>query len=311
MISLDSVTKRFEQFVALDNLSLEIPDGCAYGMLGSNGAGKSTILRLLSGIYRQESGTVCIDGQEVYDNVAVKSRVIFINDETIQWNGYTLDEMKAYYKLFYDRFDNDKFEKLWSSIKLPRNRKLSTFSKGMKRQAAIICGISSRPDYLLLDEAFDGIDPMMRIIVKQILIDAMVDGDEMERRMTVVMSSHNLREVDEFCDKAGLLHKGKLLFNRDLDNIKGNINKVQTAFDGIEINTKEQWDAYFPTLPALSLEKQGSIIYAIVRGAKEQIETEIAVQNPKLSDIIPLSLEEIFIYEMKGQGYEFSGIDTN
>lgn len=296
MIKLQNVTKRFDEAVALDEVSLEIPRGTAYGLLGSNGAGKSTILRLLSGIYRAEGGVVAIDGEPVYDNPRVKSRVFFINDETVQWNNYTLTEMKHYYKTFYRGFSEERFQSLWGILKLPLDKKLSTFSKGMKRQAVVICAIACQPDYLLLDEAFDGLDPTMRIIVKKMLVDAMLDSD-----MTAVISSHNLKEIDEFCDKAGLLHKGHIVFNRDLDSLKGNIQKIQTAFDAPR--GKED----FPELDILHYSRSGSVVYIIARGEQDELREKLTAHSPKLLDMIPLTLEEIFIYEMEGLGYEYTG----
>jgi ABC-2 type transport system ATP-binding protein len=296
MIQLKNVVKTFDSFTALDDVSLEIPKGMAYGLLGSNGAGKSTILRLLAGIYLQESGEVAIDGEKVYENPAIKEKVIFINDETIQWNACTIKEMKEYFKLFYSKFSDDKFNALWEILKLPENKKLSTFSKGMRRQAIVMCGIACQPDYLLLDEAFDGLDPTMRIIVKKMLFDAMLDNE-----MTAVISSHNLKEIDEFCDKAGLLHKGKLVFNRDLDSLKGNVHKIQTAFD------REYSKEDFSDIELLHFDKQGSVVYLIAKGETAEVSAILAKKNPKLLDIVPLTLEEIFIYEMEVLGYEYTG----
>ena len=212
MIELKGVSKRFDSFTALDNVDLTIETGTAFGLLGSNGAGKSTILRLLSGIYKQEGGEVLIDGSEVYSRPEVKERVFFINDETVQFGGYTLKSLKNFYKGFYPNFSEEIFEKLRETIKLPLDKKIDTFSKGMKRQAIVIIALACRTDYLLLDEAFDGLDPTMRIIVKRMLVDAMLD-----RKLTTVISSHNLKEINEVCDSVALIHHGKVLFSRDLD----------------------------------------------------------------------------------------------
>ncbi|MBQ7784365.1 MAG: ABC transporter ATP-binding protein, partial [Oscillospiraceae bacterium] len=225
MIKLTGVTKKFGDFTALDNVDLYIPKGTSFGLLGSNGAGKSTILRLLTGVYQKDSGSVTIDGQEVFDNVDIKSKVFFINDETVQFGNFTLNELKNYYKGFYPNFSEEIFEELRNTVKLPTDKRIDRFSKGMKRQAIVITGLACQTDYLLLDEAFDGLDPTMRIIVKRMLVDAMLD-----RKLTTVISSHNLKEINEVCDSVALLHQGKMLFNRDLDTIKGNIHKVQAAF---------------------------------------------------------------------------------
>lgn len=297
MIEVKNAVMRFEDKNALDGISLTIPEGCAYGLLGSNGAGKSTLLRALSGINRLTGGEVLIDGQEVYDNGPVKERVFFINDETVQFNSMTLTDMKQYYKSFYSSFDEALWEKLHSALDLPLKKRLNTFSKGMKRQAAVICGIACRTPYLFLDEAFDGLDPTMRIIVKQMLIDAMMDTG-----LTVIFSSHNLGEIDEFCDRVGLLHNGKVVFDRELDSVKGSVFKIQTAFD--QPVTKEQISA--EGVDILHMEANGSVMHIIARGDREKIRAAVEKLSPKLYDEIPLSLEEIFVYEMEVLGYDSS-----
>ena len=205
MIELKNVSLSFGDIKALDDVSIAIPNGSAYGLLGSNGAGKSTILRLLTGIYKPTEGEVLIDGEAVYNNSKIKERVFFVNDETVQFNKMTVGDMSAYYKRFYPNFDAELFGRLLDTVKLPRDKRLMNFSKGMKRQAAVICGIACKTPYLFLDEAFDGLDPTMRNIVKKMLIDAMLDDN-----LTVIFSSHNLTEMDEFCDRVGLLHGGSL-----------------------------------------------------------------------------------------------------
>lgn len=298
MIEFNGVTKKFDDFTALDNVDLTIPKGTAFGLLGSNGAGKSTILRIISGIYRQESGTCTINGEKIYDNASVKQKVFFINDETIQFGKFTLYELKEFYKSFYPDFSEELFEKLRESVKLPIKKKIETFSKGMKRQAIVIIGLSCRTDFLLLDEAFDGLDPTMRIIVKHMLVDAMLD-----RNLTTVISSHNLKEINEVCDTVALLHQGKILFNRDLDSVKGNVHKIQTAF------SEEYEKENFSDLDLLHFEKSGSIVYLIVKGDIEEVKSKLSEKNPLVMDIIPLTLEEIFIYEMEGLGYDSNQID--
>ena len=295
MIEVKDAVMQFDGKNALDGISLTIPEGCAYGLLGSNGAGKSTLLRVLSGIYRLNSGEVKIDGNAVYDNAAMKERVFFINDETVQFNNMTLTEMKNYYKRFYSSFSDELWQKLYSTLNLPMKKRLNTFSKGMKRQAAVICGIACRTPYLFLDEAFDGLDPTMRIIVKQMLIDAMMDTG-----LTVIFSSHNLGEIDEFCDRVGLLHAGKVVFDRELDSVKGSVFKIQTAFDTPV--TKEQLSG----VDILHMETSGSVTHIIARGEREEVRAAVERVSPKLYDEVPLSLEEIFIYEMEVLGYDSS-----
>ena len=293
MIEINNISLSFDDNKILDNISLTIPDGRAFGLLGSNGAGKSTLLRLLSGIYRVQSGSIKIDGQEVFDNVKLKEQICFINDETIQFTNYTLSGLKNYYKRFYRSFSEERFQKLHSVLNLPLNKRLSTFSKGMKRQAIVICALSCCTKYIFLDEAFDGLDPTMRIIVKNMMIDAMLDNGA-----TVILSSHNLKEIEEFCDTAALLHDGKIVFCRELDTVMGNIRKVQTAF---EITPSKE---DFPEIEILHIETSGSVTNLIAKGSEEEIKAALEKHNPKFIDMVPLTLDEIFIYEMEVLGYD-------
>lgn len=303
MIELKNVTKAFKAHKALDNVDMTINKGSVYGLLGSNGAGKSTILRLLSGIYRQEGGEVLIEGKPVYDNVELKQRIFFINDETVQFTSYTLNDLKDLYKSYYPNFSEEIFEKLKTKINLPTNRKISTFSKGMKRQAIFIIALACNTDYLLLDEAFDGLDPTMRIIVRQMLVDAMI-----ERNLTVVISSHNLKEMNDLCDTVGLLHNGKIIFSSELDNLKGDIHKLQLAFsDNTQEITREQLEE--TGLEILHFEKNMSVYHIIVKGDIDTVKAAFAVKKPTIFDIVPLTLEEIFIYEMEALGYDYSDIN--
>lgn len=303
MIELKNVTKAFKAHKALDNVDMAINKGSVYGLLGSNGAGKSTILRLLSGIYRQEGGEVLIEGKPVYDNVELKQRIFFINDETVQFTSYTLNDLKDLYKSYYPNFSEEIFEKLKTKINLPTNRKISTFSKGMKRQAIFIIALACNTDYLLLDEAFDGLDPTMRIIVRQMLVDAMI-----ERNLTVVISSHNLKEMNDLCDTVGLLHNGKIIFSSELDNLKGDIHKLQLAFsDNTQEITREQLEE--TGLEILHFEKNMSVYHIIVKGDIDTVKAAFAVKKPTIFDIVPLTLEEIFIYEMEVLGYDYSDIN--
>jgi len=303
MIELKNVTKAFKAHKALNNVDMTINKGSVYGLLGSNGAGKSTILRLLSGIYRQEGGEVLIEGKPVYDNVELKQRIFFINDETVQFTSYTLNDLKDLYKSYYPNFSEEIFEKLKTKINLPTNRKISTFSKGMKRQAIFIIALACNTDYLLLDEAFDGLDPTMRIIVRQMLVDAMI-----ERNLTVVISSHNLKEMNDLCDTVGLLHNGKIIFSSELDNLKGDIHKLQLAFsDNTQEITREQLEE--TGLEILHFEKNMSVYHIIVKGDIDTVKAAFAVKKPNIFDIVPLTLEEIFIYEMEVLGYDYSDIN--
>ena len=293
MIKLTGTVKKFGDFTALDGADLMIPKGTAFGLLGSNGAGKSTILRLISGIYKADGGSVSIEGGEVFDNTELKRKVFFINDETVQFGSFTLKTLKDYYKGFYPNFSEKTFEELRNIVKLPEDKRIDRFSKGMKRQAVVITGLASGAEYLLLDEAFDGLDPTMRIIVKRMLVDAMLD-----RKLTTVISSHNLKEINEVCDSVALLHQGKILFNRDLDTIKGNIHKVQAAFPAEY--SREDFEKY----GILHYSRSKSVHYIIMKGSEEEIREKFKEKSPIVLDLIPLTLEEIFIYEMEGLGYD-------
>ncbi len=297
MIEIQNAALKFEAFSALDGVTLTVPEGSAYGLIGSNGAGKSTLLRLLSGVYKPSAGSVKIDGEEAYCTSSAKSKLFFVSDETAQFNSMTLKGMRDYYKRFYDNFSVELFDKLTGSVKLPHDKRLSGFSKGMKRQAAVICGVSCRTKYLFLDEVFDGLDPMMRKMIKGMIIDAMLDN-----KLTVVFSSHNLSEMDEFCDRAGLLHGGKMVFDKDIDSVKGEMTKISFATD-VPVTR----DA-FKDIEVINLETEGSVTQLTAKGDKNRIIAAAKALSPKFLDEIPLSLEEIFIYEMEVLGYDYSNL---
>ncbi|MBE6861092.1 MAG: ABC transporter ATP-binding protein [Ruminococcus sp.] len=304
MIELKNVTKTFDTFDAVNNVSLTINTGSVFGLLGSNGAGKSTILRLITGIYKQEAGDILIDGQNVYDNVDIKQRIFFINDETFQFASFTIEKLKNLYKSYYPNFSEEIFEKLRNKIKLPLNKKISTFSKGMKRQAIFIIALASGADYLMLDEAFDGLDPTMRVIVKHMLVDTMID-----RNLTVVISSHNLKEMNDLCDTIGLLHDGKIVLSSEIDNVKRDIHKLQLAFSSETPElTRESLEEM--GLEILHFEKNISVYHIIVKGDVDTVKAAFAVKKPTVFDIVPLTLEEIFIYELEVLGYDCNDINV-
>ncbi len=298
MIEFKNVTKRFGKDISLNQINLSIEEGTAFGLLGSNGAGKSTLLRLLCGIYKAEEGEVLIDETSVYDNILVKSDIFFINDETVQFQNLTVRELKKHYMIYYRNFSEEVFDRLMEVTKLPYDKKMSTFSKGMKRQAVFIIGLSCRTKYLLLDEAFDGLDPAMRIIVKRILVDEMLD-----RKLTLILSSHNLKEVNDICDHVALLHEGKLLFCKDLQSVYDGFHKIQVAF------SRDYSAEDFEGLSIIQSEKIGSVITMGVRGDVDEIKSYLSHFHPILLEEIPLTLEEIFIYEMEANGYDANSID--
>lgn len=297
MIKAVDLTKKFGTFEALKSLNCSIPEGCIYGMVGSNGAGKSTLLRLISGIYKPDGGSIEIDGKVVYDDPAVKSRMVFVPDDLYFLPRTNLIRMAKVYASVYKNFSYDRFRELVNTFKLSPTNNIGTFSKGMKRQAATILALSCRADYLLFDETFDGLDPVMRNLVKNLLY-----NDVLERNATAVITSHSLRELEDTCDQLSLLHKGGIVFESDISNLKTSLFKVQVAF-------AEEYDrTKFAGIDMLSFTKHGSVSSLIVRGDRERTETLIRAMNPILFEILPLSLEEVFVYEMDALGYEFSDV---
>lgn len=275
---------------ALDNVSLVIPDGCIYGFLGSNGAGKSTLMRMISGVYKTDQGSIKIDGQEVYDNSDAKDNIFFVNDETIEYTNFTLETLMRYYRNYYPRtFNTDVFQRLAAVLGLPMNKPLSAFSKGMKRQSVVIIGLASYTKYLMLDEAFDGLDPAMRAMVKDIIL-----GEIRGRNATLIISSHNLHEIGELCDRAMLIDKGKLIFADELDKIKGRFVKYQLVCLDRVISPEEISAA---GIGVMQYKAEGKVVRIIFRG-DENTEKKIGGLNADLAEQIPLTLEEIFIYEM-------------
>ncbi len=306
MIEIGSASMVFEKrgvgkadandgFKALDNITITIPDGCIYGFLGSNGAGKSTLLRMLCGVYRTEQGSVKIDGEDVFDNPSAKAKIFFVNDETVQYAGFTLDGLAKFYASYYDSFSFEIYERLVNQLQLPRNKRMSEFSKGMKRQAVVIIGLSCNTKYLLRDEAFDGLDPAMRRFIKQIIINELVD-----RQATMIVSSHNIVEINELCDRAMLIHQGQMIFADEIDNIKSGFGKIQLARKSGAVTSDELKNA---GLDVMQYSVMGSVSQAVVRGSEEEITAKTNAFDCEISEFIPLTLEEIFIYELEARGY--------
>ena len=293
MIQAVNLTKRFDDIVAVDHINATIKDGCVFGLIGTNGAGKSTFLRLMSGVLKPEEGHVTIDGHEVFENTEAKRRFFYISDEQFFFSNATPEEMLRYYRAIYQRFDEARFHKLMSSFGLSEKRKIHTFSKGMKKQVSVICGICAGTDYLFCDETFDGLDPVMRQAVKSLFAADMAD-----RNLTPIIASHNLRELEDICDHVGLLHKGGILLSRELDDMKLNIHKLQCVLQpGMSAED-------LVALDKLNIEHRGSLITLVVRGTREEVEEIMASYNPVFFECIPLSLEEIFISETEVAGYD-------
>lgn len=279
---------------ALDNISLTIPDGCIYGFLGSNGAGKSTLMRMICGVYKTDMGSIKIDGLEVYDRPDAKKNIFFVNDETIEYTSYTLTELMKYYSSYYEDFDAATYFRLLSVLKLPERSPLSTFSKGMKRQAVAVIGLACRTKYLMLDEAFDGLDPSMRNVIKDMIL-----GEIKSRNATLIISSHNIREIGELCDRAMLIHDGKLVFADEICNIKSRFRKLQLASLSHVITKEEIAEA---DIGIMQYKAEGRVIQIIVKDY-EGLDEKLGKLGADLLEQIPLTLEEIFIYEMDMKGY--------
>ncbi|MFB1099953.1 ABC transporter ATP-binding protein [Terribacillus sp. JSM ZJ617] len=296
MIKAVELSKKFDRKQVLDQVGFQVKKGTIYGLLGSNGAGKTTIMRILAGILKQDKGSVLVDGKTVFENVAMKQRIIFMPDILYFLPQYTVKQMGQFYADMYANWDQQRYDQLISQFKL-ENKKVSTFSKGMQRQVAFCLALAAKPDFLIMDEPLDGLDAVVRQRIKGLLI-----NDVAEREMTVLISSHNLREMENLCDDVGIVHKGKMILERNLDDMKTEVQKVQFAL------RKGQDMSFLEKLNILHQEKRGSIHLLIVKADHQELEGILAAQNPVVLDMLPLSLEEIFIYEMGGAGYAIENI---
>ena len=290
MLEMKQVTKTFGAFKALDDLSLQVPKGAVYGLVGPNGAGKSTVIRHLTGIYRPDSGSVTVDGQPIADDPNLKERIGYIPDEVFYFPSATMEDMRRFYRDLYSRFDDKLYEKLKEIFPLPAGA-IRRFSKGMQKQAAFHLTLCTRPDVLILDEPVDGLDPVMR---RQVM--SLVLADVAERGTTVLISSHNLRELEDVCDHVGIMNHGKMLLQKSLADMQGSTVKLQIVGGA---------PAEFPVLHE---SRSGRLSTYILRGSYPQVEERCRQMNPPYFDVLPLSLEEIFIYELGGADYEVKEI---
>ena len=292
MIQVTNTVKRFDGFAALDGVSLSVPAGSVYGLVGPNGAGKSTLIRCLTGIYRQDEGELAIDGQSVWENEALKSRVAAIADDWYYFPQATIRDMCKFYRGFYPSFSMERYEKCKEVFQIDEKRPLRRLSKGMQKQAAFWLTLSAMPDYLILDEPVDGLDPVMRRQVWSLVL-----GDVSQRGTTVLVSSHNLRELEDVCDHVGIMNKGKVLLERSLTDLQENIVKLQAVWKPGEA----------PVLPAplevLHTSHVGRVCTYIVRGTAAAVTERMEQFQPLMLEALPLSLEEIFIYELGGEQY--------
>lgn len=297
MIEIKNLTKKFGEITALDNLSFNVSDGTVFGLVGSNGAGKSTLLRVLSGVFQADGGEVFIDGENVFENRRIKDRCFFICDYPFFSNADTIEKTAFLYRSIYESWDEEYFNRLCKTFPLNRKQKIINMSKGMQRQSALILALSTRPKYLFLDEIFDGLDPVVRSLVKKLIITNVTDNN-----MTVIIASHNLRELEDICDHVGLIHRGGILLEKELDELKLGIHKVQLAFNG-EIDENA-----FNDLAIVNKSRNGNLFNLTIRGAEEDFMPKLKALNPVFMESLPLTLEEVFINEMEVAGYDINNI---
>lgn len=291
MLEMKNVVKTFGTFRALDELSLTVPKGAVYGLVGPNGAGKSTAIRHMTGVYRADSGSVMLEGQPIFENSQAKGRIGYIPDDVFYYPSATLEEMHRFYRGIYPKFDEDLYNRLKEIFQLPEKTPIRRYSKGMQKQAAFHLTVSARPEVLILDEPVDGLDPVMRRQVMSVIL-----ADVAEYGTTVLISSHNLRELEDVCDHVGIMDHGKMLLERSLADMQGNTHKLQIVGDtpaGLEI---------------LHESTSGRLKTLIVRGQAWEISTKASAAKPAYYDLLPLSLEEIFIYELGGVNYAVKDI---
>lgn len=292
MIKIDSLVKKFNSKTVLDNINIELKEGIVHGLLGSNGSGKSTLMRTISGIYRPDSGSITVDDKETYENILFKESLFFVSDDPYFLPHTSINSMANFYKNFYKNWDDDTFNKLIQIFPLDTNARIDTFSKGMKRQALIILSLSTSPKYIFFDEAFDGLDPVMRNLLKKVISEKISD-----KAMTVIVSSHNINEFENMCDNILILHQGKKVLERSIDELEGYITKVQIAFQhqpSIDL---------FNGFNILNYEERGNLATLTIKGVFDEVCANLQALNPVFLDVIPTTLEEVFLYEMEAVGY--------
>lgn len=294
MIEVRELTKVFEGIKAVDNITTTIQEGQIFGLIGSNGAGKSTFLRMLSGVMKADCGSVLIDGEPVYENLKVKSDICFLSDTAYFLPNATVKVMKKYYQMMYHKFDEKKFDELADRFHIEQERKIQTFSKGMKKQVSMLLGICTKTKYLFCDETFDGLDSVMRQAVKSLFALEVTN-----REFTPIIASHNLREIEDICDTVGSLHKGGILFTKDMEDMKFHMHKVQCV-----IANPVDEERLLAELSIIHHEKRGSLLSFTARGTREEILDRVRERDPVFVEALPLSLEEIFISEMEVKGYD-------
>lgn len=298
MIEAKGISKSFDDILAIDMVDVSIKSREVFGLIGTNGAGKSTFLRMAAGIMKPDTGEILVDGEPVYENPKRKQDIFYISDDQFFFSTGTPKDMMKYYRMYYPNFNETRFYDMLNRFGLSKKRKIRTFSKGMKKQLSVILGLCAGTKYLFCDETFDGLDPVMRQAVK-----SMLAGEIMEREFTPVIASHNLRELEDICDHVGLLHKGGVLLSRDLEDMKLSVHKIQCVFPD-----EPSKDLAKESLEIVKYEERGSLSIMVVRGKREEVLETINSQNPVFLDVLPLSLEEIFISETEVVGYDMEKI---
>ncbi len=298
MIKITELNKSFGEKKVLENLNCNIKTGSIYGLIGANGAGKSTLLRIIMGVFQKDSGKIEIDGKEL-DGIdeSLMQKIVFVPDDLFFFKNYSLRDTISFYASMYKKFDTEKAFKMAETLKLPLDKKVVLYSKGMKRQAAILCALCTNAEYVFLDETFDGIDPVVRNFFKKEISEQMATKEK-----TIIMTSHNLRELEDICDNIGLLYKGGILFESEIDSLKTNMFKIQISLP------KDFSEKDFENYNVLSFKKSGSVAVVILKGDKEKYERDLQAMSPVILDFLPLTLEEIFIYQMEVLGYEFNAL---
>lgn len=297
MIQVERLTKKFQTYTALNQISVSVQPGSVFGLVGSNGAGKSTLLRTIAGIYKPDSGTVAIDGTPIFEHPNVKNDIFFISDFPYFIPQSNMKEMAKFYASMYSNWSHERYRELCSLFPIEEKMKISSMSKGMQRQVALICALSTQPKVLLMDEIFDGLDPVMRQLLKKLLA-----REVSERNITVMIASHNLRDLEDVCDHVGLLHQGGVVFEQELDGLKLNLHKLQAVFKPmISMDV-------FSDLDILKFDMKGSLINMVIRGDKGVISRRIEALKPVYFEMLPLTLEEVFISEMEVSGYDIDKI---
>ena len=294
MIEIKDVTKTFGSTKVLENINSTINEGSVYGLIGANGAGKSTILRIIAGVYKADKGAVYVDGEPVYENPRAKAKIHYVADDLYFLPGANIQRMEKMYSSLFPSFSKERLYELCQLIGLDTKKSIGTFSKGMKRQAAIMLALSTGAKYIFFDETFDGLDPVMRNTVKKLIMQ-----EVMENGTTIILSSHSLRELEDTCDQLSLLHKGGIVFERDIEDLRCDMFKLQVAFND------EYGKELFEGFEVLSFQKHGSVSTVIIRGDRQAVEEMISGHSPVLMETLPLTLEEVFIYEMEALGYSF------